>query len=198
MQADAAGRHFAARLLVALAAAIVPLLAGGCSVASYYSAREQPAPAPARSAPAPIVPSVAPPARELLSPEAPDIDAAVALASNLRYVEAEARFRQMGVWYAAAGQSDRAAECVFWTGFCLEKQGRIPEARTQYDKAMQKYPNTIASRMSAERLRRLSAQPAAPAGPAIPAAPLPPAAPQPATPLVPPATAPAPADGSGR
>ena len=86
----------------------------------------------------------------------PDFDAAVALASELKYAEAEPKFHKCAVWYEASGERARVAECLFWIGFCMEKQGRTEEAAKQYGDLMRKYPDSAASRMAAGRLRRMS------------------------------------------
>ena len=93
-------------------------------------------------------------------------DEAVDLASKLKYPQAEIEFRQSLVWVQAAGDKDRSAECLFWIGFCQEKQGRSAEARAQYDKVIRDYPGTPAARMAAERMGSLPEKPA-PAGPRI-------------------------------
>jgi TolA-binding protein len=94
-------------------------------------------------------------------PQMPDFEEAVALVSSLRYNEAEPKFRKLSFWYESAGDKERAAECVFWIGFCLEKRGKTAEARLQYDKAMRQFSGTSAARLSAERVRRLTAAPVA-------------------------------------
>ena len=85
----------------------------------------------------------------------PQFDDAVALVGKLKYVEAEAKFRQLAAWYEAGGDKARAAECTFWVGFCLEKQRRVSDARAQYDKTTSKFPGTSAARMAARRRRQL-------------------------------------------
>lgn len=141
-----------ARWTVALAAA---LLVGGCSVRPRYpssvdTVRREVSPRVTPAAPAAAM---------------PNFDEAVALASDLKYAEAEAKFRQLAVWSESAGYRDRTAECVFWIGFCEEKQGRLREARARYDETMRRFPDTSASRMAAERLRRLATAPGPSAGP---------------------------------
>jgi TolA-binding protein len=88
----------------------------------------------------------------------PSFDEAVGLVSELKYPEAEIKFRQSLVWFQAAGDKDRSAECMFWIGFCREKQGQAAEARVQYDKVIRDYPGTPAASMAAQRMGRLPAQ----------------------------------------
>jgi tetratricopeptide (TPR) repeat protein len=99
------------------------------------------------------------PDKHVAFPEVPSFDSAVDLASKLKYPQAEIEFRRSLVWVQAAGDKDRSAECLFWIGFCQEKQGRSAEARAQYDKVIRDYPGTPASRMAAERMGRLPAPP---------------------------------------
>ena len=128
------------------------LMAGGCMAAKLQS--------PAWRSPA----TDAAMDKHVASPEVPSFDSAVSLVSELKYPEAEVKFRQSLVWFQAAGDKDRSAECMFWIGFCQEKHGRTAEARGQYDKVIRDYSGTPASRMAAERMGRLPAEPASPAG----------------------------------
>jgi hypothetical protein len=153
---------FAGRLCIAGCVAAA-LMAGGCSVPNRMALFSP-------SAEAAMNPPVVPPVPPGVAP----FDEAVALVSELKYPEAEIKFRQSLVWFQAAGDRDRSAECMFWIGFCQEKHGRTAEARGQYEKLVRDYPGTPAGRMAAERMGRLSAQekpksdlkaPAPPAGP---------------------------------
>ncbi len=137
---------FARRLPIALAVAAA-LMAGGCSTPNYQGMSWRPP-----AADAAITPQVAPPG---VAP----FDEAVSLVSELRYPEAEIKFRRSQVWFQAAGDKDRSAECMFWIGFCQEKQGRTAEARVQYEKSIREYPGTPAGRMAADRISRLPAAP---------------------------------------
>jgi hypothetical protein len=124
------------------------LMAGGCSTANSQSMAWRSPATEAAMEPRVVPPGVAP------------FDEAVALVSELKYPEAEIKFRQSLVWFQAAGDKDRSAECMFWIGFCQEKHGRTAEARVQYDKVIRDYSGTPASRMAAERMGRLPAAPA--------------------------------------
>ncbi len=92
--------------------------------------------------------------------ESKAIDEGVGLVGERRYAEAEMKFRRVEVWFQAEGDKARAAECLFWIGFCREKQGRTVEARGQYDKLIRDYPGTAAARQATERMGRLPAEPA--------------------------------------
>ena len=142
---------FAGRLCIAASIAAA-LMAGGCSAQAPGRMAWRPPSADAAMAQRVVPPGVAP------------FDEAVALVSELKYPEAEIKFRQSLVWFQAAGDRDRSAECLFWIGFCQEKQGRTAEARGQYEKLVRDYPGTPAGRMAAERMGRLPAAPASPAG----------------------------------
>ena len=134
--------------LCILASIAAALMAGGCSAANSQSMAWRSPATEAAIAPRVVPPGVAP------------FDEAVALVSELKYPEAEIKFRQSLVWFQAAGDKDRSAECIFWIGFCQEKHGRTAEARVQYDKVIRDYSGTPASRMAAERMGRLPAAPA--------------------------------------
>jgi len=137
--------------LCILASIAAALMVGGCSAAPGRMAWRPPS-ADAAMEPRVVPPGVAP------------FDEAVALVSELKYPDAEVKFRQSLLWFQAVGDKDRSAECMFWLGFCQEKQGRAAEARVQYDKVIRDYSGTPASRMAAERMGRLPAAPASPAG----------------------------------
>lgn len=139
-----------ARFLCFTASVAAALMAGGCSMearmpAPMYSVQHPPSPNTA------MTPRVVPPG-------AAPFDDAVDLASKLKYPQAEIEFRQSLVWFQAAGDKDRSAECLFWIAFCQEKLGRTAEARAQYDKVIRDCPGTPAARMAAERMARLPAK----------------------------------------
>lgn len=121
------------------------LMAGGCSVGMYDKALPSP------SAQPPMTPRAVPPG-------VPSFEEAIGLVSESKYAEAEIKFRQSLVWFQAAGDKNRSAECMFWIGFCHEKQGRADEARVQYDKVIRDYPGTPAASMAAQRMGRLPAK----------------------------------------
>ena len=90
--------------------------------------------------------------------ETPDrnaFDKGVALASELRYAEAEAQFAKVLAWYEATGDTKRAAETMFWLAFCHEKQGRIVRARKLYGRVIKEHAKAPAARQAADRMERL-------------------------------------------
>lgn len=80
---------------------------------------------------------------------------AVALTESLRYEEAAARFGQVFERLSNIGNRPKAAESLFWLGFCREKQGRLTEAGEIYRRVTQEYTSTTAAREAGERLSRL-------------------------------------------
>jgi len=91
--------------------------------------------------------------------EMPDrnaFDKGVALASDLRYAEAEAQFAKVLAWYEATGDTKRAAETMFWLAFCHEKQGRIVRARKLYGRVIKEHAKAPAARQAADRMERLA------------------------------------------
>jgi len=85
------------------------------------------------------------------------IDDGVVLVGRRRYAEAEMKFSRAQVWFHAEGDKGRAAECLFWIGFCREKRGKAGEARKKYEQLIRDYRATPAARQAAERMRRLPA-----------------------------------------
>lgn len=81
--------------------------------------------------------------------------AALELVAELQYDEAAAKLFPLIAKFKSAGSPPRAAEAVFWTGYCHEKQGHADEARQFYDLVLREYPGTPASSQAAERLARL-------------------------------------------
>ena len=81
---------------------------------------------------------------------------AVSLVESLRYEEAAGKFRQVFDNFVSAGDRQRAAEALFWLGFCREKQRRPAEARAIYVRLSEEYAGTRAAQQAGERLSRLS------------------------------------------
>jgi len=135
------------RIAAAMAAVAQAVTSAGCAMESPGIL--MPRPAAMKAQPAPVA---------RMSSKA--IDEGVALIGERRYAEAEMKFRRVQVWFQAEGDKARTAECLFWIGFCREKQGRTAEAREQYDKLIRDYPGTGAARQASERMGRLPAEPA--------------------------------------
>ena len=79
----------------------------------------------------------------------------IALAADLKYAEAQAKFRQVLAWYRATNDRARTAETLFWLGYCCEKQGRSADARDAYVQLVREHPSLPAARQASARLRRL-------------------------------------------
>ena len=83
---------------------------------------------------------------------------AVLLVESQRYEEAAAKFRQVFDRFAAsADHRQRAAETLFWIGFCREKQRRLDEAREIYLRLAEEYSGTRAASEANKRRLRIPA-----------------------------------------
>ncbi len=86
---------------------------------------------------------------------------AVLAAADGHYPEAVSLFEEASRQFKLQGDLARAAEAVFWIGYCYEKQSRPTEAAKFYRRVMETYPNTRASRQAQER-QRVSQSPPTP------------------------------------
>ena len=91
-----------------------------------------------------------PPSRDRLA-----LEAAVALAADLKYDQAADRLAELIPRLHAAGDRTHAAEAMFWLGYCLEKQQRYDLAQHWYRRVGSTYPDTPAARQAARRLGRM-------------------------------------------
>ncbi|MCD4825863.1 MAG: tetratricopeptide repeat protein, partial [Phycisphaerae bacterium] len=93
----------------------------------------------------------------LASPEdVAAFDAAVELATQLRYPEAERKFRPLLERFVAADNVHYASETLFWLGYCSEKQGRLDAAEQFYNRVIAEYPQTPAADQAQRRLEELA------------------------------------------
>jgi hypothetical protein len=83
------------------------------------------------------------------------LDEAVAMVSQLRYGEAAEKFTMLAGRFETAGDQRRAAESMFWLGYCHEKLGRTKDAGDCYQKVLGKYSATPAAARAAERVGNL-------------------------------------------
>ncbi len=81
---------------------------------------------------------------------------AISLVESLRYEAAAGKFRQVFDNFVFAGDRSRAAESLFWLGFCREKQQQVAEAKAIYLRVAEEYSETRAAQQSDRRLSRLS------------------------------------------
>lgn len=89
-------------------------------------------------------------------------DQALALVADLRYEQAGAKFRSVVDSLDEAGDHRRAAEAVFWFGYCREKQGYLDSAKKLYKRLIEKFPNSAAAGGATDRLAALGGKPAKP------------------------------------
>ena len=85
------------------------------------------------------------------------LEEAVALAMNFEYAIATGKLLQVAPRFEAAGDKRRAADSLFWLGFCHQKQGKSAEARQVYTTVVQKYPREQAAGKAREYLETLPA-----------------------------------------
>ena len=81
---------------------------------------------------------------------------ALALVSQLQYRQATVKFKRVLGRFEAGRDATRAAETMFWMGYCYEKQDRLAEADAAYGKLLQKYPATPAAEQARRRLAGIS------------------------------------------
>jgi TolA-binding protein len=80
------------------------------------------------------------------------------LLAEMKYAEAERRLVPLARRYDSIGRPARAAEAMFWSAYCNERQGLTPDARALYLRVINDYPQTPAARQAAGRLTRLPAE----------------------------------------
>ena len=84
---------------------------------------------------------------------------AMALVAQLNYPQALDKFEAIFPRLHAAGDTARAAEAMFWVGYCYEKQGQKDAALDWYKRVVRAYLWEPAASEAAKRLTRLEAQP---------------------------------------
>lgn len=135
-------------LLLAAAAVVI----GGCS--GRWPMRERAK--PRRAFPATTMPAGADPVKVF--------DEALALVADLQYKQAGVKFHSVVDPLDEAGDRRRAAEAVFWFGYCREKLGDLDSARRQayhdsarllYKRLIEYYPKSTAAARATERLAAL-------------------------------------------
>jgi len=87
-----------------------------------------------------------------------DLNRAVAAMLDEEYARAAVMLLELGPRFEALGDDRRAAECLFWLGFCREKQGRTSEAAEFYRRVLSEHPDQPAARQAADRLSLLAAE----------------------------------------
>lgn len=137
-------------LLLVTAAAVV----GGCGMQPMSMNRA----APRAKAGAPIV-SVAP------ADAVKTFDDGIALVADLQYEQAADKFKSVVNPLDEAGDVRRAAEAIFWFGYCREKradretgamkQRCLESATLLYNRLIEKYPKSVAADWARKRLAAL-------------------------------------------
>ena len=82
-------------------------------------------------------------------------NAAVEMVSELQYAKAMVEFEQVLPGLQDASDHRRAAEAMFWLGFCSEKLGRPTKAISHYDSMIRRYSDSPASSRARARLSQL-------------------------------------------
>lgn len=140
-------------LLLGAAAVVI----GGCGMPQMYRNR---AAKPRRAYPATTMPAGA----NLVKV----FDEAVALVADLQYKQAADKFHSVVNPLDEAGDRRRAAEAVFWFGYCREKladreigvmnQRYLDSAAKLYKRLIEYYPKTVAAARATERLAALKGE----------------------------------------
>lgn len=77
------------------------------------------------------------------------------LLGERQYREAGLKFLELAEEFRRLEDGLRAAEAVFWVGYCCEKQESWDDARRFYETVMREHVGTAAARQAEERLKRL-------------------------------------------
>jgi hypothetical protein len=83
------------------------------------------------------------------------LDQATAEVLALRYTQAEMLLIPLPGVFVAGGDRVRAAESIFWLGYCCEQLGRTGQAEIRYLEVLRDFPQTPAARMARVRLQLL-------------------------------------------
>lgn len=78
----------------------------------------------------------------------------VTLALEPRYEEAAGVFVELIPRFQAAGDRRRAAEAIFWAGYCYEKLSQYAMALEYYQRLVRKYSDSPATKRALQRLER--------------------------------------------
>jgi hypothetical protein len=85
-----------------------------------------------------------------------DAVAALAKAEDpRRFEDASKKLADLLPRFESAGESEYAAEAMFWLAYCYEKTNRKQEAAVFYDQLVGKYPQTRAAEEAKARRQRL-------------------------------------------
>ncbi|HUS47114.1 MAG TPA: tetratricopeptide repeat protein [Phycisphaerae bacterium] len=87
--------------------------------------------------------------------DAATLEQAVAMIAESRHAEAAAQLAPLSERFHSRNEAKRAAESMFWLGYCYEKLGRPNEAAGLYGRVVQEYPQQPASRQAGLRLSQI-------------------------------------------
>ncbi len=76
---------------------------------------------------------------------------ALAMVDAFRFDPAKEVFSQLLPIYEEAGDYERSADTLFWLGYCNEKNDRLRQALSFYDRVTREYPYTQAADPSCRR-----------------------------------------------
>ncbi len=83
------------------------------------------------------------------------LDRAIRLATNLEFAQARAALANLEGLLLLARDLERAPEAAFWLAFCDEKLGRLEQACQQYQRLLERYPDSPQADTASARLARL-------------------------------------------
>jgi hypothetical protein len=83
------------------------------------------------------------------------LEQATAEVLALRYTQAEMLLIPLPGAFVAGGDRVRAADSIFWLGYCCEQLGRTDQAEMRYLDVLREFPRTPAARMARVRLQLL-------------------------------------------
>jgi TolA-binding protein len=86
-------------------------------------------------------------------------EAAIEMILDGKYADAGRILEQLAAGYESVKDARRAAEAMFWLGYCKEKSGDRGEAARCYRRVMEHYPQTGAAGHAQDRLDGLGPQP---------------------------------------
>lgn len=81
---------------------------------------------------------------------------AVAMISRLDYAPAMQTLSPIIRPLEQAGDTAHAAEAVFWLGYCYEKTVQADQARTAYQRVIDRYPQTPSAQQARARMEMLT------------------------------------------
>jgi len=84
--------------------------------------------------------------------DAGELEELIGLIAEGRYEEASSQIPSLAARFESRQERPRAAESLFWLGYCYEKLDRPAEAAQIYGRVLKDYPQEPAARQAAQRL----------------------------------------------